>query len=703
MNVPKFPSRPQHAALMTAGLLASSLLAAHADEGMWLYNDPPKAQVQKTYGVTLSDAWLAHLQRASVKFVGLASGSFVSADGLVMTNHHVGADTLQKLSTPEHNYARDGFYAYTRAEEVKAPDLELNVLESITPVTDRVNAAVMPKMTPPEAFLARRKAVADIEKTSQAKTGLKSQVVTLFGGARYDLYTYKTYTDVRLVMAPDANAAFYGGDPDNFEYPRYDLDICFFRAYEGGKPAKIADYLTWSRAGVQEGDPVFVSGDPARTSRLNTVADLRTQRDVFLPAVLNAQRRREVLLSSWGARLPENARVADDGLFGTQNGRKKQTGSLQALQDPAFMAAKQARETALRAKVAADPKLQAAYGDAWDQVASADAASRAQFARYGLLAGGFGLRSALYGIAQTLVLRAEEDQKPNNERLPGFTESSRASLDLELFSPAPVYPDLEKLTLADSLAQIEETLGGDDPLVVQMLAGHSPTERAAALVSGTSLADVSVRKKLAAGGLAAVQASTDPMIVLARQLDPTDRALRKVRETDVASVAQAAYAKIARAQLTASAPGSVYPDATGTLRLSYGKVAGYAEGGQAVPAWTTLGGLYPYAAKHEDKPPYQLSAPWLAAKDKIAPGTPFNFVSTADIIGGNSGSPVVNKNGELVGIIFDGNLQSLALDYAYSDTQARAVSVDARAIIESLRHVYGEDALADELLAGHAH
>ncbi len=691
------------AALLTISFpLISSPQTVRADEGMWLYNNPPKAQIQKTYGVTLSDGWLTHLQRASVKFVGIASGSFVSADGLVMTNHHVGADTLQKLSTPQHNYARDGFHARTRAEEAKAPDLELDVLESITPVTDKVNAAVTPFMTPAEAFHARRRAIAETEQASQAKTGLKSQVVTLFGGARYDLYAYKTYTDVRLVMAPDANAAFYGGDPDNFEYPRYDLDICFFRAYENGKPAKIADYLTWSQAGIKEGDPIFVSGAPGRTARLNTVADLKTQRDVFLPALLNALRRREVLLSSWGARLPENARVADEALFGTQNGRKKQTGSLQALQDPAFLAAKQARETALRAKVAAEPKLQAAYGDAWSQADRADTASRTEFARYGLLAGGFGLRSQLYGIAQTLVLRAEEDQKPSTERLPGYTDAGRASLDLDLFSPAPVYSNLEKLTLADSLAQMAETLGADNPIVTQALAGQSPTERAAALVQETTLADVAVRKSLAAGGLAAVEASQDPMIVLARQLDPTYRALRKAREADVESVEQAAYAKIAQAQLAVSDPGTVYPDATGTLRLSYGKVTGYTEAGQAVPAFTFLGGLFPYAAAHENKPPYQISAPWPAAKDKIASHTPFNFVSTADIIGGNSGSPVVDKNGDLVGIIFDGNIQSLALDYAYSDTQARAVSVDARAIIESLRHVYGEDALADELLSGHA-
>ncbi len=669
---------------------------------MWLYNDPPKAQIEQTYGVTLSDAWLAHLQRASVKFVGIASGSFVSADGLVMTNHHVGANTLQKLSTPAHNYSRDGFHARTRAEEIQAPDLELNVLETITPVTDQVNAAVRPQMTPAQVFRARRKAIAGIESASQQKTGLKSQVVILFGGARYDLYVYKVYTDVRLVMAPDANAAFYGGDPDNFEYPRYDLDICFFRAYENGKPAKVTDYLTWSQAGIKEGDPVFVSGNPGRTERLNTVADLKTQRDVILPAFLDTLRRREVLLSGWGARLPENARVADAALLGTQNGRKKQTGSLQSLQDPATLAGKQARESALRAKIAADPKLQAAYGDAWDQAERADTAARAEYAQYGLLAGGFGLRSSLYGIAQTLVLRAEEDQKPNGERLPGFTDSARASQDLELFSAAPVYPDLEKLTLTDALAQMAETLDADNPVVAAALAGHSPAERAAELVNETTLADVSARRKLAAGSLAAVESSQDPMIRLARQLDPMFRALRKQREADVESVYQAAYAKIARAQLAVSDGSRVYPDATGTLRLSFGKVAGYTQEGQPVPAWTTLGGVYPYAARHDSKPPYALSPAWLAAKDAIAPGTPFNFVSTADIIGGNSGSPVVNRDGALVGIIFDGNIQSLALDYAYSETQARAVSVDARAIIESLRHVYGDEALAGELLSGHA-
>ena len=376
-----------------AGLAGIALLAgmagrARADEGMWLYNALPKAQIQQKYGVTLSDAWTAHLQHASVRFVGSASGSFISADGLILTNHHVGLATLQKLSDAAHDYARDGFYARTRAEEIKAPDLELEVLDSIVPVTEQVTAAVQPGMTAPQAFLARRAAIAGLEKDAQAKTGLRCMVVTLYGGARYDLYRYKRYTDVRLVMAPEANTAFFGGDPDNFEYPRYDLDICFFRAYENGAPAKVTDYLTWNAHGPKEGDVIFVSGHPGRTSRLKTVSDLKFQRDAALPGVLNLLRRKEVLWTSWGKRLPENERIAHGRLFGAQNSRKDVQGELQDLQNPALLAGKQAQEQQLRGEVAADPTLQAAYGAAWSRDETAGAAERAAFAKYGILAGG---------------------------------------------------------------------------------------------------------------------------------------------------------------------------------------------------------------------------------------------------------------------------------------------------------------------------
>ena len=681
------------------GLLGTAAPGAQADEGMWTYNALPTGLVQQKYGYAIADAWATHLQRASVR-VGGASGSFVSADGLVMTNHHVGLDTLQKLSTAQHNFVRDGFFARTRAEEAKAPDLEINVLDSIVPVTDLVRTAVKPGMTAAQAFGARRAAIAGIEKDSLDKTGLHSSIVSLFGGARYDLYRYKHYSDVRLVMAPDQNAAFFGGDPDNFEYPRYDLDMCFFRVYENGRPAKVSDYLAWSKTGAKDGDLVFVSGHPGRTARLNTVAGLTYDRDVALPLALNAVRRREVLLSSWGERLPENARIARGALFGTQNTRKLLTGELQSLQDPAVFAQKQARERALRARVAADPALQASLGDAWDQVDQADRAQRALTARYGTLVGGRPLFSGLFALAQALVEQAQEAQKPNQERLPEDNEANRASLETRLLSPAPVYPPLERLTLADALALMEETLGATDPLVLQALGGKSPQDRAAELVNGTKLAQVAERKRLMAGGLPAIQTSQDPMIVLALRLAPLFRALRKQSEDQISSVRQQAYPKIAQAQL-ATGGADVYPDATGTLRLAYGILRGYDQDGIAVPASTTMGDVFSYASHRENQPPYQISPSWVAARPKIKADTPFDFVCTADIVGGNSGSPVVNKQGELVGLIFDGNIQSLGGAYAYTDAQARSVAVHSEAIIEALRHIYGADALADEILSGH--
>lgn len=446
-----------------AALLRLLGTAARADEGMWLYNDLPTAQIQQKYGVTITPAWAEHLQKSSVAFIGIVSGSFVSADGLVMTNHHVGLDTLQDLSTAAHDYVRDGFNARTRAEERLAPHLQIETLDSIIPITDRVQAAVTPAMAPAQALLARRAVIAAIEKESQDKSGLRSEVVTLFGGARDDLYRYKKYTDVRLVMAPEQNMAFFGGDPDNFEYPRYDLDMCFFRVYANGKPAKIKDYLRWSRAGVQIGELVFVSGHPYHTARLDTVADLALDRDVRLPLVLNNLRRREVLLSSWGARLPENARVSKDALFGTQNGRKSLTGALQSLQDPAVIAAKQARQDALQAKIAADPKLQAAYGTAWAQIASADKPQQALQKQYGVFGDGRGFNSVLFEVALTLVRLAAEREKPNGERLPGYDDAHRALLEDDLFSPAPISSALERVTLTDSLALVQETLGINEP------------------------------------------------------------------------------------------------------------------------------------------------------------------------------------------------------------------------------------------------
>jgi hypothetical protein len=671
---------------------------AQADEGMWLFNNPPAKILQERYGFTPTPQWLEHVQKSSVRFNSGGSGAFVSADGLVMTNHHVGADTLQKISTPQKNYLRDGFYAKTPAEEVKALDLELNVLLSIEDVTERVQAAVKPAMAPAEAFAARRAVIAAIEKESFDKTGLRSNVITLYQGGAYHLYRFKRYTDVRLVFAPEQQIAFFGGDPDNFEFPRYDLDICFFRVYEDGKPVRVAHHLTWSPHGSREGELIFVSGHPGRTDRLNTVAELDYLRDRQYPALLSRLYRLEVLYTAYSARSDENARRSRDDLFSIQNSRKARRGGIMGLMDPSIMDLKKEAERKLRQAVAADPKLRDAAG-AWDRIAGAVGRQRELATMYNLLEGRSAysaFNSQLFGIARRLLRAGEERPKPNGERLEEYRESSLESLQLELFSEEPIFDDFEVLRLTDSLLAMAEQLGRDHPLVQKVLAGKSPQERATELIQGTKLKDVAVRKKLWEGGKAAVEASADPLIELARLVDPEARKLRKELESEVTEVKQQAYALIAKAKYAVEG-ASTYPDATFTLRLSFGTVKGYREEGRTVPAFTTFAGLFERAAEHHNQPPFDLPPRWVERKGRLDLSTPFNFVSTADIIGGNSGSPVVNRAADLVGIIFDGNIQSLVLDFVYTEEQARAVSVDSRAIVEALRKVYDADKLADEL------
>jgi hypothetical protein len=681
------------AAAAVVGLALAA--AARADEGMWLFNHPPREYLKKQYGFDPTDKWLEHVQKSSVRFNNGGSGSFVSADGLVMTNHHVGADCLEKLGDEHHNYYRDGFHARTRAEEKGCLDLELNVLQSIEDVTERVNAAVKTNMSNEEAFKARRAIMAKIEKESLDKTGLRSDVVTLFQGAQYHLYRYKKYTDVRLVFAPEQQIAFFGGDPDNFEYPRFDLDICFFRVYEDGKPAKIEHYLTWSKDGPRDGELVFVAGHPGRTDRLDTVAELEYLRDRGFPYILQRLYRLEVLLTAFSARTDENAREAKEFLFSVQNSRKARDGGLAGLMDPAVMADKKEKEQKLKDAVAKDPKLKDAK-DAWDRVAEAQKVRRQYLRRYTLLEGAAGFNSQLFTIARTLVRWADEKPKANSERLREFRESNLESLKQQLFSEEPIYGNYERVRLANALTFLAEQLGTDDELVQQVLRGKSPEERADQLIAGTKLKDVELRKKLFEGGKSAVEESHDPMLELAELVDPASRAVRKVMETQVEEVRQQAYAQIARAQYEVEG-SSIYPDATFTLRLAYGVVKGYEENGKQVPFETTFEGLYERSKEHDNKPPFDLPARWVKNKDKLDLKTPLNFVCTADIIGGNSGSPVINRDAELVGIIFDGNIQSLVLDFLYTEKQARAVAVHSRGILEALRKVYDADALADEL------
>lgn len=683
--------------LLLIGILGSCLTSLSlADEGMWLFNNPPRKLLEEKYQFQPTDEWLLRLQQASVRFNSGGSGSFVSSDGLVMTNHHVAADALQKLSTAERDLLEEGYYARSREDELKCLDLELNVLMEIVDVTEKVKSAVTKDMEPAEAEKARRAVMNTIEQESLEKTGLRSDVVTLYRGGLYHLYRYKRYTDVRLVFAPEQAIAFFGGDPDNFEYPRYDLDVTFFRVYEDDKPVRVPHYLAWSQAGAGDGELVFVSGHPGHTDRQNTVAHLEFLRDRSFPFILDVLRRREVLLSTFSEEGLENARQAKDELFGIQNSRKARLGQLAGLQDPAVMGRKRIAEEKLRRAVAADKKLAEEAGDAWDQAAGALEVWNGILMRQRLLESGLAFNTQLFDIARGLVRLAEESAKPNAERLREYRESNRASLEQQLFSEAPIYKHFEQVKLADSLSLLVEIAGLENELVARVLDGKSPSQRAAELVLGSQLADVAVRKKLAEGGPSAIQASDDPMIRLAALVDPPARRVRKIYEEKVEEPLRQAYEKIAAARFALEGT-DLYPDATFTLRLAFGKVLGYEDQGEQLPPWTKVGGAYAHAEAHGSQPPFALPERWLKGKDRLDLDTPFNFVSTVDIIGGNSGSPVVNRQGEVVGLIFDGNIHSLVWDFVYSDEQGRAVSVHSDAIREALRKLYNAEKLADEL------
>ena len=688
-------------------MLVATALSSRADEGMWLFNSPPLKQLKEKYQFEPTPQWLEHLQKSSVRFNSGGSGSFVSATGLCITNHHVGADALQKASSEQHNYLKEGFYAKTNAEEIKCADLELNVLISIKDVTAQVNAAVKTGMPPDTAGKARENAIAQIEKESKDKTGLRSDVVTLYQGGLYHLYCYKRYEDVRIVFAPEQQMAFYGGDPDNFEYPRFDLDICIFRVYENGQPARIEHYLKWNSSGPSDGELTFVSGHPGRTDRQLTIDELADRRDREVPTWLQMFNRREVMLLAWGQRSFENARRCRDDLFGDQNNRKRYGGYIAALLDPEIWSALENRAEKLRAAILRNPKLVDTI-TAFDRIKKAQAELAKIAPRYDYLEQerpnpvGYRGPRALYGnlfkYARLLTRAIDERAKPNNERIAVFRDSAKESLELELFSTEPVYDDYEILRLTDSLTDFAERFGAENPLVAQVLAGKSPHARANELVKETKLKDVSFRKELYGKNAAALQAARDPMIDLARIIEAPAREARKVHEARE-EIKRQAYAAIAKARFAIEGTSN-YPDATFTLRLSYGKVLGYEEDGKQIPPFTDFAGFYQRSAEHDNQPPFDLPPRWIERKAKLNLATKFNFVSDADIIGGNSGSPVVNKANEFVGIIFDGNIQSLVLDCIFSDKQARAVSVDSAAISEALRRVYDANPLADELEGG---
>jgi hypothetical protein len=671
-------------------------ITALADEGMWTFNNVPRAEIKKKYGFEVTDEWLNKVRLASVRFNNGGSGSFVSPNGLVLTNYHIVEDIVGEVSTPEKDLAKEGFVARTRAEEIKIPSLELNVLMGIEDVTSRVNGAVKAGSTDAEAFAARRAEITAIETESSKATGLRSDVVTLYQGGQYNLYRYKKYTDIRLVFVPEFQAAFFGGDPDNFNYPRYNIDMALVRVYENDQPVHPEHYFKWSTTGAKEGTLVFVTGNPGSTSRLDTVAHLEQLRDTSIPIVIRLLERREAVLKKYMSMGEEQTRQAQNELNSVQNSLKVYRGQLAGLKDPSLMARKTREEQALRKAIAANPERQKMYGDAWDAIAKAHKAYPTFIRERRIFEQAGGFNSTLFDFARVLVRLAAENEKPNAQRLPEYTDARRASLELALYSPAPIHDDFEKLKLADSLGFMVELLGADHPLVKQVLEGKTPEARANELISGTKLKDPEYRKELAKGGKAAIEASTDPMIVVARLIDPKAREVRKRYESELTGVERANYAKIARA-LFETEGNKIYPDATFTLRLSYGAVEGYMENGKKVPPFTTLGGLYARADQFKQEFPYNLPPRWIEKKSALNLNTPFNFVSTNDIIGGNSGSPTINQNGELVGLIFDGNIQSLVGDFMYDGSVNRAISVDARGMLEVLKKVFNANEIAAEL------
>ncbi|MGA2633709.1 MAG: S46 family peptidase [Terracidiphilus sp.] len=680
------------ALLLPAALLLAAATAIQAEEGMWTFDNPPAKQLQAKYGFTPTQAWLDHLRLSSVRLNDGGSGSFVSPNGLLLTNHHVARGQLQKNSTAEHDYLRDGFYASTPDQEMKSADLEVNVLVAMENVTARVQGAARGIADDAKALKAREAEIAAIEKESKDKTGLRSDVISFYQGGEYWLYQYKAYTDVRLVFAPEQQAAFYGGDPDNFTYPRYDLDMALFRVYDNGKPLHTDNYLKWSAAGAAPGELIFISGHPGSTERDDTVAQLLVQRDLRIPAMTEYLQRRIAAAQAFAAQGPEQARLVGSNIFNLQNSLKVYLGRAEALADPAIMAKKQADEEEFRHKVDANREWKKTYGNAWSTIASVEEKARPEIKNQVFRR----TDSQLFTIALQIVQLVAEVKKPDGERLPQYHEAGLDTLKFQLLSPAPIYSSTEKLFMTNALKLGQEKLGKDDAYVQAILQGGDVDATVNSLVDGTKLADPAFRKSLLDGGEAAVAASTDPMIEAARRVDPIVRETYiRLRDT-INSALTRASEQLGKARFQIYGKNA-YPDATFTLRLSYGTVDGYPYNGTIAPPFTTFYGLYDRAASFSNKPPFNLTHREASARDKLELTTPFDFVCTGDIIGGNSGSPVVNRDGELVGLIFDGNIESMAGDYVYDGTKNRAVAVHSAGMIEGLRKIYGAGALADEL------
>ena len=665
-------------------------LPGWADDGIWLVNQFPKKRVLERYGFNVTDAFLERLRLGSVRLNNGGSGSFVSPRGLIFTNHHVASECIQQLTTPQADLMKDGFWAPEQKDERACPDLEVNVLLAIEDVTAQVRSAAQGPVA--EANRKRKAAMTEIEKQCSAKyAGQRCDVVTLYSGGLYHLYRYRKYTDIRLIFAPETAVAAFGGDPDNFLYPRYCLDFAFFRAYENGQPARVDNHLAWSKTGAREGELQFVSGHPGSTGRLATQSELEFNRDVSYPFLLDQLERLISALKQYGSHGADEHRVSEENLTGQRNSFKAFTGFLSGLRDPDLMARKRDEEKTLRAAAAGagDPAIVAV----WDRVAAAYREYATFYKRYWLLETNAGRGSDLFGQARRLWRYTQEKAKPNGDRLREYVDPALPAVEQTLYSTAPITASQEVAVLSNYFASLEREFGAGDPLVRQILAGRSTSQAAEAFVSASKIADAAERKRLA-GDAVTVAQSGDSMLRLVRALDGEARALRKRYEDGVEATITDAAAKVAQIRFAKFGTND-YPDATFTLRVSYGPAKGYRNAaGAAVPWATDFAGMYRRATGVE---PFALPKRWLDRKASLRSKTPYNYVTTTDTHGGNSGSPSVNIKGEVVGILFDGNIESLPNRFVYREERERSVHVSSQSIVEALRSMYGARRLLDEL------
>jgi hypothetical protein len=673
-------------------LLAGASAPAFGDEGMWTFDDFPRATVAERYGTNIDQAWLDRVRLATVRLAN-CTASFVSAQGLLLTNHHCVESCLAQNSTRDKSLIETGFTAATRADELRCPVQIAEVLQATEDVTAKV-AAALEGLDDRAAKERRRQTLVSLEQSCEdaskrSRNPLKCQAVSLYDGGQYWLYKYRRYDDVRLVFAPEDAIAAFGGDPDNFQFPRWDFDMSLLRAYVDGKPAATPNHLTIDFAGPKAGDPVFVAGHPGSTDRQLTVAELEALRNRQLPqALLRASelRGRYIQFAKTGDAAD---RIVGDDLFGLENTIKVQRRELDALLDDDVLAAKRGEEADLRRRLPSGTQ----GNDPWARIEAARATEQRRWLPYVFIENGSGFNSRLFRYARQLVRAAAERPKPNTERLREYADAALPRIEQQMAAPLPIYPELERLTLSFGLERMREWLGPDDAVVRQLLTDETPDSLAARLVDGSKLADPAVRLALWKGGQAAIDASNDPLIALAKRLDPLGRELRKWHEDEVEAVTETAHEQIAQLRFTAFGT-SVYPDATFTLRLSFGTVRGWDENGSAVEPFTRLTRLFERAT---GKPPFAVPASWQAAKPTLDLNTPFNVATDNDIVGGNSGSPLIAANSHVVGLVFDGNIHSISGSYWFDAARNRAVAVNTAILREGLTKVYRPRALLEEL------